>query len=156
MFFKKWLAAVLAVFALAAVAPNVHAQQLKSPDEVKKALQLVMHVTNDFDRQITRKTFARIPHENEEFGEASEALLKTVAAEPEPFKQKVAMALKDARAAAQNVSDKNTSNDEAVLRAAHDEMVKKVNVLMALFPEPMRPDPKFMMGRPAGAAPAAK
>ncbi len=154
MSFKKCLAAVVAVIAFAA-APNVHAQDLKQPDQVKKALQIVMHVTNDFDRQITRKTYARIPHENEEFGEAVEAVEKSVAGEPEPFKQKVEAALKDARAAAQAVSDKNTTNDEAVLRAGHAEMVKKVNLLMALFPESYRPDPNFMMGGGKGA-PAEK
>ena len=155
MFFKKCLAALVAVVALGVATPSVHAQQLKSPDDVKKALQIVMHVTNDFDRQITRKTFARIPHENEEFGEASAALQKSVAGEPDAFKQKVDAALKDAKAAAQATADKSGSNDEAVLRASHTEMVKKVNVVMALFPEPMRPPADFMMTRPA-AAPAAK
>ncbi len=152
---KRSLAAIAAVFALGLATANVQAQQLKSPDEVKKALQIVTHVTNDFERQITRKTFARIPHENQEFGEAAEALEKSIAGEPEAFKQKVGVALKDAKAAGQAIADKSASNDEAALRAGHDEMAKKVAVLMALFPEPMRPDPKFMMTRPA-AAPAAK
>ncbi len=150
MFVKKCVVALAAVLAFAATMHRANAQDLKSPDDVKKALQMIMHVTNDFDRQITRKTYARLPHENQEFGEASEALVKSVANEPAPFKAKVDVALKEADAAAQAVSDKSSSNDEAVLRAGHAEMLKKVNALFALFPEPMRPDPNFMFSRPQG------
>jgi hypothetical protein len=151
MFLKGWRAAAVAAFVFALAAPSAQAQALKSPEQVKTALQLVMSVTNDFDRQIQRKTFNRLPHENQEFGEAAGALRKAVADEPAPFKQKVEDALKDASAAAQSVADKSASNDEAALRAGHQEMVKKVDTLIALFPEPLRPDPHFMMGRPPSA-----
>ena len=154
--FDRLLIAALAMMAFVFAGPHAQAQDVKSPEDVKKALQMIMHVTNDFDRQITRKTFARLPHENQEFGEAGDNLRKVVANDPAPFKQKVDAALKDATAAAQSVSDKSGSNDEAALRAGHTEMLKKVNALFALFPEPLRPAPDFMMGRPgapAGAAP---
>ncbi len=43
------------------------AAQLKSPDDVKTALRLLVQVSNDFKRQITAKNFARVPHENMEY-----------------------------------------------------------------------------------------
>lgn len=158
---RKYATALLAAVALALTAPHAQAQQLKSPDQIAYVLKLLTHVMNDFERQITRKTYDRIPHENQEFHEASEALEKAMANESPELKAKVTVALKEAVAAGQAVSDKNTTNDEAVLRAAHGEMVKKVVALDALFPASMRPDPKFMFqpgerAKPAGAAPAAK
>src|SRR3954469_10022911 len=65
----------------AATLISARAADLKSPDNVKLALRLMMQVVNDFDRQITRKTYARLPHENMEFQEASAALRKAVADE---------------------------------------------------------------------------
>ena len=46
------------------------AAQLKSPDDVKTALRLLVQVSNDFKRQITAKNFARIPHEYMEYTES--------------------------------------------------------------------------------------
>ena len=155
----KYVFAMLAGAALVLTAPHVQAQELKNAEQIGYTLKLITHVTNDFLRQIDRKTYDRIPHENEEFHEAGEALEKAVANEAPALKQKVSVALKEAVAAGQAVSDKNTTNDEAVLRPLHGEMVKKVAALDALFPAAMRPDPQFMFkpgDRAKPAAPAAK
>src|ERR1051326_7759463 len=52
------LAAVASVLTLAAAASAQ--QQLKSPDDVKTALKLLVQVSNDFKRQITNKNFTRV------------------------------------------------------------------------------------------------
>ncbi len=155
---RKYATALLAAVALALTAPHAQAQELKSPDKIAYVLKLLTHVQNDFGRQIDRKTFDRIPHENMEFHEAAEALEKAMADESPALKTKVTAALKEAVAAGQAVSDKNTTNDEAVLRPLHEAMIKKVVALDALFPASMRPDPKFMFqpGERAKSAPAAK
>ena len=157
----KYITAVLGAVALAVIAPHARAQELKNPDQIAYVLKLLTHVQNDFGRQIDHKTYDRIPHENQEFHEAAEALDKAMANESPALKKTVDVALKAAVAAGQAVSDKNTTNDEAVLRAAHGEMIKKVVALDALFPASMRPDPKFMFqpgerAKASGAAPAAK
>ena len=155
---RKYATVILTAAALAVIVPRVQAQELKSPDQIAYVLKLLTHVTNDFERQISLKTYDRIPHENQEFHEASAALEKAMENESAAMKQKVSVALKEAVAAGQAVSDKNTTNDETVLRAAHGEMVKKVVALDALFPEAMRPDPHFMFkaGERAKAPAAAK
>ena len=145
MFFKKCLAALI-VFVTAACSPA-------SAQDVKYALQMLMHITNDFKRQIERKTYAGLPHENEEFGEGSAALRKAVTNDPEPFKQSVEAALQAAGTAAKDVADKNSTNDEAILRAGHAVMLAKVNAVFELFPEPLRPDPNFMFTRKPAAPP---
>lgn len=155
---KKYLFAMLAGAALALSAPLVQAQELKNPERIGYVLKLLTHVSNDFLRQVERKTFDRIGHENEEFHEASEALEKAVANESPELKQKVTAALKDAVAAGDAVAAKASTNDEAVLRAAHGELAAKLAALDALFPAAMRPEANFMFkpGERAKAAPAAK
>ena len=74
------------------------AAQLKSPDDVKTALRLLVQVSNDFKRQINAKNFARVPHENMEYMEAADALRAAVKDEPADFKAKVETRLKAALA----------------------------------------------------------
>ena len=61
------------------------AAQLKSPDDVKTGLKLLVQVSNDFKRQITAKNFARIPHEYMEYTEAADALRSAIKDEPAAF-----------------------------------------------------------------------
>jgi hypothetical protein len=126
---------------------------LKSPDDVKTDLRILMQVTNDFDRQITRKTYTRLPHENQEFMEGAGALREAIANEPADFKAKVEPAIQTAVSIAQKVADMSSSNDDAKLRAGHGELLKAVNAVFAFFPEDLRPDPNVQPGR--GAPPAA-
>ena len=59
----KRITGTLAIIAFALSAAPALAQQLKSPDDVKTALKLLVQVSNDFKRQITNKNFTRVPHE---------------------------------------------------------------------------------------------
>jgi hypothetical protein len=122
---------------------------LKSPEDVKTALRLMMQVTNDFDRQITRKTFPRLPHENEEFKEATDALTKAIGGEPNAFKSKVGGQVVKARELAQKIADESGAGQEATLRADHGQMLKAVNAVFDNFPADLRPDPTVQPGRPA-------
>ena len=130
------------------------AADLKSPDDVKTALRLMMQVTNDFDRQITRKTYARLSHENEEFKEATGALRTAIANEPAPFKSKVDPEIQKALTDAQATVDLAPTNDDSKLRAAQGVMLKQVNAVFADFPPELRPDPNVQPGGRPAAAPA--
>jgi hypothetical protein len=79
--------------------------QLKSPDDVKTALRLLVQVSNDFKRQITNSNFSRVPHEYMEYTEAADALRSAIKGEPADFKGRVETKLKAAVMAAQKVSD---------------------------------------------------
>src|SRR5215813_12952597 len=98
----KTLASVGLVLAIAAPA---FAQQLKSTEDVRTALRLLVQVSNDFKRQITNKNFARVPHEYMEYTEAADALRMGVKDEPADFKNRVETRLKAAVAAYQKVTD---------------------------------------------------
>jgi hypothetical protein len=141
----KCIAQTLApIAALALLVPSAFAQQLKSPDDVKTALRLLVQVSNDFKRQITNKNFARVPHEFMEYTEAADALRTSTKDEPAAFKNRVDMRLKAAVAAYQKVSDmsaKVTNPDK--LLAEHAKAVTAMNALFDLFPASMRPDPNL-------------
>ncbi len=129
--------------------PAAPAAALQSPDQVKLCLRLMMQVTNDFDRQITRKTYARIPHENMEFHDATAALLKAVANEPADFRTKVGSAVQAAIDSAQKEADDSAGGDDAMLRAQQGRLVQAVNAVFSYFPQDLRPDPNVQPGRPA-------
>jgi hypothetical protein len=133
------------------------AAQVKSPDEVKRALTLLVQVSNDFKRQIGAKNFQRIPHENMEYMEASDALRATIKDESADLKAKVEPKLKAAVAAYQKVSDMSAkTTDVDMLMAEHAKAVMAMNAVFDLFPAALRPDPNAApggarRGRPAGA-----
>ncbi|HEY2379746.1 MAG TPA: hypothetical protein VGK48_01070 [Terriglobia bacterium] len=139
----------LASFALPLAAPR-EAQarqraaliQLKSPDDVKTTLRLLVQVSNDFKRQITNKNFARVPHEFMEYTEAAGGLRMAISGEPADFKAKVEARLKPAVAAYQKVSDmSSTTPDPDKLMAEHAKAVMAMNAIFGLFPAEFRPDP---------------
>src|SRR6266568_5189740 len=101
----KILAILASIGLVLALAGPILAAQLKSPDDVKTALRLLVQVSNDFKRQITNKNFARVPHEYMEYTEAADALRSAIKNEPADFKAKVETRLKTAVAAYQKVSD---------------------------------------------------
>ena len=120
------------------------AQQLKTPDDVKTALKLLVQVSNDFKRQITNKNFARVPHEFMEYTEAADALRSSTKDEPVAFKNRVDMRLKAAVTAYQKVSDMSAKEtDVDKLMAEHAKAVTAMNALFDLFPANMRPDPNL-------------
>lgn len=153
---RKYVFAMLAGAALVLTAPHAQAQDLKNPEQIGYVLKLITHVSNDFLRQVERKTFDRIAHENEEMHEAGAALEKAVAGEDAALKQKVTLALKDVLAAGDAVAGKAPTNDEAALRTSHGELAKKVAALDGLFPAAMRPEANFMFKPGERAKPAAK
>jgi hypothetical protein len=120
------------------------AAQLKSPDDVKRGLTLLVQVSNDFKRQIGAKNFQRIPHEYMEYMEAADALRSTIKDEPSAFKAKVETRLKAAVAAYQTVSDMSSKMpDVDKLMAEHAKAVTAMNALFDLFPTDLRPDPNL-------------
>jgi len=134
--------AVLAMAGIALLAAIPAAAQLKSPDDVKSSLKLLVMVSNDFKRQITNKNFTRVPHENMEYMEAADGLRSAVKDEPANFKAKVETKLKAALTAYQKVSDmSSTTPDADKLMAGHAKAVTAMNALFDLFPADLRPDP---------------
>ncbi len=153
----KRIPALLAAIGMALLVASPLAAQLKSPDDVKTALRLLVQVSNDFKRQITAKNFARVPHENMEYHEAADALRAAVKDEPAAFKSKVETRLNAAVAAYQKISDMSaTTPDADKLMAEYAKAVRAMNALFDLFPADLRPDPNTPPGgRGRGAAPAA-
>src|SRR5689334_10348553 len=141
---KKILAALASLGLVLTLAAPMFAAQLKSPDDVKTALRLLVQVSNDFKRQIGNKNFARVPHEFMEYTEAADALRSAIKNEPADFKAKVETRLKAAVAAYQKVSDMSgKSTDADALMADHAKAVMAMNSLFDLFPADMRPDPNL-------------
>src|SRR5262245_61612255 len=139
---KKILAILTAIGFVLTLAAPIFAAQLKSPDDVKTALRLLVQVSNDFKRQITNKNFARVPHEYMEYTEAADALRTATKAEPADFKTKVETRLKAAVTAYQKISDMSANTPDAdKLMAEHGKAVTAMNSLFDLFPADLRPDP---------------
>jgi hypothetical protein len=137
---KSHAVLIMAAIALLAVSPVL--AQLKTPDDVKTSLRLLVQVSNDFKRQITNKNFARVPHEFMEYTEAADGLRGATKDEPADFKAKVETRLKAAVAAYKNVSDmSSTAPDADKLMAEHAKAVTAMNALFDLFPADLRPDP---------------
>ena len=141
---RKTLAAFAVVGLTLSIAAPAFAQQLKSTEDVRTALRLLVQVSNDFKRQITNKNFARVPHEYMEYTEAADALRTSIKDEPADFKAKVETRLKAAVAAYQKVADmsgKETDVDK--LLAEHAKAVTAMNSVFDLFPAALRPDPNL-------------
>ena len=151
----RGIPALLATIGIALLVASPLVAQLKSPDDVKTGLRLLVQVSNDFKRQITAKNFARIPHEYMEYTESADALRSAIKDEPSAFKTKVETRLKAAVDAYQKVSDmSSTTPDADKLMAEHAKAVTAMNALFDLFPADLRPDPNTPPGRGRGPAPA--
>ena len=147
------IAAVLTTIGFALLVASTVAAQLKSPDDVKTGLKLLVQVSNDFKRQITAKNFARIPHEYTEYTEAADALRSAIKDEPADFKVKVETRLKAAVTAFQKVSDMSAKTPDAdKLMAEHGRAVTAMNAVFQLFPPDLRPDSNTPLGSGRGAA----
>ena len=143
-------AAVLLTIGSVLLLASTAAAQLKSPDDVKTGLRLLVQVSNDFKRQITAKNFPRVPREFKEYTESADAVRTAIKDEPAAFKAKVETRLKAAVAAFQKVSDmSSTTPDADKLMAEHGKAVTAMNALFELFPPELRPDPNAPAGRGA-------
>lgn len=141
-------AMVLAAVGMVVLLVAPLAAQLKSPDDVKRGLTLLVQVSNDFKRQIGARNFQRIPHEYMEYTEAADALRAVIADEPADFKAKVEPKLKAAVAAYQKVTDMSAkTTDVDALMAEHARAVTAMNAVFDLFPAALRPDPDAAPGR---------
>jgi hypothetical protein len=135
------LAGTVSAIALLLSATGVSAQ-LKSPDEVRTGLKLLVQVSNDFKRQINAKNFARVPHEYAEYDEAAGALRMAVKDEPANFKTKVETRLRAAVAEYKKISDMSSNAPDAdKMMAEHAKAVTAMNAVFQLFPADLRPDP---------------
>jgi hypothetical protein len=147
------LMAALGIIGIGLLMASSVAAQLKSPDDVKTALRLLVQVSNDFKRQINAKNFPRIPHEYMEYTEASDALRTAVKDEPTDFKAKVETRLKAAVAEYKKISDMSANSPDAdKLMAEHVKAVAAMNALFDLFPADLRPDPNAPPPGRRGAA----
>ncbi len=138
------LSLVLAAAALAA-AP-------KSPDAVKNALRVLAYVHSDMASKLPSHAYARLPHECQEFKEASQAMRDAVAGDPAPFKAQVERAMGKALAASDQVAELSKSNDEAKITSAVAAVDAALQDLNKLFPQDLRPVPG-QLGRGPGRGP---
>src|SRR6185312_3994653 len=88
---------ILAALSFCAMTAAGHAA-MQQQDQVKKALATLNRVVGHTQRLIDAKNYERLPHENGEFQEGAEALVKGIAPEPAAFKAKVEPLLKTAEA----------------------------------------------------------
>lgn len=147
------ISAALGMIGIGLLMASSVAAQLKSPDDDKTALKLLVQVSNDFKRQINAKNFPRIPHEYMEYTEASDALRTAVKDEPAAFKAKVETRLKAAVAEYKKISDMSANSPDAdKLMAEHAKAVAAMNSLFDLFPADLRPDPNAPPPGRRGAA----
>jgi len=150
------VASVIAVTACAVAVAIAQAADLKSPDKVKDALQLLAYVQADMASKLPNKAYSRLPHENEEFQEAAPALRDAIAGEPAAFKARIEALLGKAQAAANDVGALSKTNDEAKISASVTAVLAALKPLNEAFPEGLRPvlgklGPR--PGRPAGGPP---
>jgi hypothetical protein len=115
--------------------------QLKSPDNVQKALTTLNRVVDHTDRLIKAKNYVRLPHENGEFKEGVEALEKSIADEPTDFRSGLKKYITQASSASQHVADAAADHDDAKLASTHAEFADAVKQLIAQFPSSVGPKP---------------
>lgn len=133
--------ASLAGMLLLAVAGVTQAMEPKSPDAVKNALRILAYVQDDMARKLPTRAYARLPHESQEFDEASAAMRDAVAQESPAFRAKVEGALGKALQASRTVAEVSKSNDDVRIAAAVKAVDAELQQLNALFPAALRPVP---------------
>ncbi len=129
---------------------NATAAELKSPQLVKEALRILAYVQADMASKLPTKSYARLPHENQEFQEAAVPMRVAVDSEPAAFKARVDALLKTAQQRASDVAEVSKSNDEVRIRAAVAAVDAALKPLNELFPVALRPVPGQLGGRPGG------
>jgi len=145
----RMIAAIAGLLLAVSVA---HGAAPKSPDAVKNALRILAYVQDDMVRKLPTRSYARLPHESQEFTEASEAMRDAVAGDPAAFKSQVESALGKALAASSTVAEVSKSNDEAKIKAAVVAVDAALQELNRLFPESLRPVPG-QLGQGPGRGP---
>lgn len=123
------------------IATTTFAGDLKSPDAVKAGLYKLAAEYGDMDRKLAAERYDRLPHENEEFQEESQALRTAVANEPAEFKAKVESALQSTLTAATHVADVSATHDKGQVSTALENLSTLLKSLNALFPDNLRTEP---------------
>jgi hypothetical protein len=126
---------------LACLAALAAAAEPKSPDNVKNALHILAAVYGDMERKLGADQFDRLPHENQEFQEGSQAMRDAVADDAPDFKSRVLDALEHAKSAANHVAEVSKTHDHAQVRHAIDALAGELRKLNALFPAALRAEP---------------
>ncbi len=117
------------------------AADLKSPDLAKTGLHILAGVYGDMDRKLAAGQFDRLPHENQEFQEGSQALRDAIANEPAEFKARVAKQLDTTLTASQHVADVSKQHDSGEVKSALAALAQQMRALNALFPAALRAEP---------------
>ena len=133
--------AVLSGALALAVAAAALAASLKAPDDVKMGLHILAGVYGDMERKLAAQQYDRLPHENQEFQEGSQALRDAIAQEPADFKARVGASLDATLAAANHVADTSKSHDAGQVRTALEALAASMRKLNALFPQDLRAEP---------------
>lgn len=151
--------AALAAAALLGTAGAATPAAPHAPDAVKNALRILAYVQDDMARKLPTHAYARLPHESQEFEEASAAMREAVNGEPADLRGKVDSALSKALQASRTVAEVSKSNDEMKITAAVKAVDAELQHLYALFPEALRPVPGQLgtgPGRGAGPPPGLR
>ena len=130
------------------IATPTFAGDLKSPDAVKAGLYKLAAEYGDMDRKLVAERYDRLPHENDEFQEESQALRTAVANEPAEFKAKVESTLQSALTAATHVAQVSATHDKGQVSAALENLSTQLKSLNALFPENLRTEPGTVKKKP--------
>jgi hypothetical protein len=114
---------------------------LKSSDDVRRALATLNRVVGHTQRLMDAKNYERLPHENGEFAEGSEALAKSIQGEPAAFKARVLSLLKTADSDSEALATAAKAHDDAQLATAHAALAQAVKIVIASFPADVQPPP---------------
>ena len=117
------------------------AAEPQAPDNAKNALHILAAVYGDMERKLAADQYDRLPHENQEFQEGSQAMRDAVADDTPDFRKRVLDALEQARAAANHVAEVSKTHDHAQVRRAIDALASEMRKLNALFPPALRAEP---------------
>ena len=116
---------------------------MQSPQQVMNALATFPRVVLHTQILIDAKNYTRLPHENGEIKEGSEALTKSIAGEPGTFKAKIEPLLQKVDADSQSVADAANAHDDGKLATTHAALAVSVKALLASFPDSVQqPPPK--------------
>jgi ribosomal protein S7 len=118
-----------------------YATEVKAPEQVHTALRILASVYADMDAKLKNQQFDRLPHENQEFQDGSQAMRDAIADEPVHFKAKVEASLKKTLDTAQHVADASKSHDAIQVTSAIDALAASMRTLNGLFPEALRAEP---------------
>jgi len=141
--FSAFRTSLLACTALLAVNCGFAVAQttLQSPQQVTKSLGTFSRVVLHTQILINAKNYVRLPHENGEVKEGTEALENAIASEPATFRAKVEPLIKNADLDSQAIADAAVAHDDAKLAIAHAAYANSVKLLLAAFPSSVQPPP---------------